>query len=134
MAQKQNYIYFAMIFIVSISVIAIYRTTNKNWMLFRAGEDKFNKKAFSSAIPLLLDSLSSGSTSQKAMLHLADAYVAVGDFPEAIHWYKIYLVAHPKESGTRLKLAQALEWSGNFEEAEEELKKLEVSREVSIVL
>jgi tetratricopeptide (TPR) repeat protein len=48
----------------------------------------------------------------------------VGNFPEAIKWYRSYLELYPKDAEARLSYARALNWNGNFKEAEEEYLKV----------
>lgn len=125
MAQRQNYIYFFMSLIIAIATVMIYWETKPQWLLFREAENKFEQKAFAAAIPLYLESMKAGNSSFEAVLHLADAYVAMGDFPQAIRWYKVALEKQNNRYDIRFKLGETLIWNNNFEEAEEEFKKLE---------
>lgn len=121
---KQNCLYLSMI-VATIAIAMIsYRYFEDNWIYYRVAEDKFNEKAFPEAIELYQKSLAAGPVSSKALVHLADSYVAVGNFSEAIKWYRIYLNLHPEDSNTRLSLARALSWNGNIEESQQEYQTL----------
>lgn len=122
--KKQNYLFLGLIFLTVISSIITYRTTQKKWVLYSAAENKFRKKSFEQAIDLYQNSLKIGSTSPFAYLHLADSYVAIGNFKEGIKFYQMYLEIYPDDQAVRLLLARALSWNGNIKESVEEYHKI----------
>lgn len=123
-ASKQNLIYLALIMLTSLTVIGTYRLTQGPWIVYRQAENKYKQKEYAEAIPLYKYSLDNGVTALEAVLHLADSYVVVGKFEEAIIMYRNYLINNPKDKNIRLALAKALEWSGNLHAAEIEYQKI----------
>lgn len=119
-ASRQNATFVFLLFLIILTTSVVYKIQNPSWIVFREAENKYNGKDYQSAISLYIQSLKKGPTSSQTIRHLADSYVAEGNFPEAIHWYKNYLESHPKDRDVRLALARALSWNGNFVESEEQ--------------
>jgi tetratricopeptide (TPR) repeat protein len=113
-----------MIILTILMAIVSYQVTQKKWILYRQAENKFEEKNFKEAILLYQASMEAGPTNPNTMSRLADAYVAVGNFPQAIKWYRIYLDQYPKDLAVRLSFARALSWMGDFKEAEQEYEKV----------
>lgn len=123
-AKKQNYLYICFIIITFIVTVLIYRISQKKWLFFREAEYKFQEKEFKEAIDLYQKSLSIDVTSPIAFVHLADSYVAMGNFSEAIKWYRAYLKLYPYDATVRHSLARSLSWNGNIKEAQKEYQTL----------
>lgn len=123
-SKKQNYLYFGMILLTMFTALVSYRITQKKWILYRQAENQFEEKNFKEAIILFQESMKAGPTNPEAISRLADAYVAIGNFSEAIKWYRLYLNRYPKDINVRLSLARALSWMGNIKEAEQEYEKV----------
>lgn len=123
-AQKQNYLYFTLILLTILTAIISYRLFEKKWLILKEAERQFYAHDFQQAIPLYQKSLGKGPTTPKAFLHLADSYVATGNFSEGIKYYRLYLEELPQDDAVRLLLARALSWNGNFKEAEKEYQKI----------
>lgn len=123
-AQKQNYLYVLLILATIAIAIFSYRAFEKKWVLFRRAENKYQEQKFNEAIDLYQQALALGLTYPHTFAHLADAYVAAGNFAEAIKWYRRYLDFYPNDAEARLSYAQALNWNGNIKEADEEYQKV----------
>lgn len=122
--KRQNLICLCLVVLTIFAAIFGYRLTQKKWVLFREAENKYEDKSFNEAIALYSESLSLGSTSAKALLNIGNSYIAIGDFPNGILYYRKYLETHPHDKETRLMLARALGWNGNLQESEIEYQKL----------
>lgn len=123
-SKKQNYLFLGLVIVTIIISMITYRTTQKKWVLYSDAENKFRKKSFEQAIVVYQKSLDIGATSPLAYLHLADSYVAVGNFSEGIKFYHMYLEIYPDDQDVRLLLARALSWNGNIKESVEEYHKI----------
>lgn len=117
---KQSCIYIVLIVSTAIGSIYTYMSARKDWVTFRAAENKYENKEYSAAIALYKQSIEEGLNASKVTVNLAHSYVATGNFKEAIALYRQYLPDHPKDSKVRLALARALSWNGNLEESETE--------------
>lgn len=120
----QYYFYFAYIILTSIGTFYLYKWTEKEWVFYREAETKFANKEYAAAIDLYKKSMEKGVPFSKGAVNLANSYVAVGNFKEAIVLYKEYLLEHPKENHVRLELARALSYVGNLKESEVEYQKV----------
>ena len=58
-----------------------------------------------------------------AIEELANIYVMLGRFKQAVALYQAYLHEQPDNRSVRILLARALTWSGRFEEAIVQYKK-----------
>lgn len=121
---KQNCIYVVLVVLTSIVSIVMYKTLNQDWILFREAETKYNNKEYDAAIVLYKKSVEEGLSSSKVAMNLANSYVAIGNFKEAIDLYRTHLLENPKDTNIRLALARALSWTGNLKESEEEYQKI----------
>lgn len=129
-AQKQFYIYIGLILLAVLLSFVSYRMTQQKWLLYRAAETQFHQQSFREAIPLYQSSLEKGITTPILYVHLADSYTTVGNFPEAITFYRKYLEIQPQDHEVRFLLARVLNWNGDLRESESEYRKvLEQSRE-----
>lgn len=122
-AAKQNFSYLIFVVLTSFGSVLLYRTTQQDWIIYREAEIKYESKEYEAAIALYKKSLEAGLSVSKVVLHLANSYVAIGNFEEAIVLYKDYLLDHPKDINIRLELARVLSYTGNFKESEIEYKK-----------
>lgn len=120
---RQNFLFICMVALTTLSAVMIYYTLQKKWIFYREAEVKFNNKEFQEAISFYKESLDKGHTTDHIYSHLGDAYVAVGNFKDAIQMYKIYLVHHPDDKTVRHSLARAYSWNGDIKEAEQEYRK-----------
>lgn len=123
-AQKQLFIYFTFIFLTSLTTILLYTFIQQKWILYREAEIKYDSKEYKEAIDLYKKSEKRGLPSSRIASHLANSYVSIGNFKEAITLYRSYLLEHPKDKTMRLALARALSWNGNLKESEIEYKKI----------
>lgn len=123
-SQKQIGIYLALIIIAVVASVISYHATQQKWLLFRKAEQQFTAKNFQEAIGLYQQSLYEGFTTVNLYVHLADSYTVVGDFSEAIQYYRKYLEVHPEDRFVRLLLARVLNWDGRLGESKEEYRKL----------
>lgn len=123
-AQKQNYLYVCMIIATVLIAIFSYQIFQQKWVKFRKAEQAFSKEKFQEAIELYQQSLKHGSIPPQGSVHLADSYVATGNFSEAIKWYHYYMELYPKDIQVRFSYANALNWSGNLEQAGQEYQKV----------
>ena len=121
----QNIIYFSLVLITVASAFFIYQYTNTAWLSFRQAENFYNQKRYSDAIVFYKKSLEQKNTIYSGQLRLAESYVAIGEFANAVVWYKHYLKAHPNDKRAHLSLARALTWNLDYKEAEQEYKNLE---------
>lgn len=104
--------------------IGLYRTLFPEWIYFREAENKYDAKDYKATVILYRKSLEAGLPQSKIGINLPNAYVAIGQFEDAIVWYKNYLSMHPKDNNARLALAKALSWIGKTHEAELEYQKI----------
>lgn len=123
-AQKQNILYWAYCVMTSIGIFLLYHQTQPQWVLFRKAERQYMQKDYHQAITSYQRSLSEGASTINAQLHLADSYVAVGEFSKAIIYYRDYLAVYPQAKEVHYTLAKALFWNGDLEESEKEYKKI----------
>lgn len=123
-SRKQDYICLFLFIITIVASILSYRTSQKKWLLYREADNQFVTEKFNEAIPLYLESIKLGKTNPNITERLAASYVAVGNFSDAIRWYRTYLEIHPKDINARFALAQALSWNGNIKESEQEFRKV----------
>lgn len=123
-ARKQNILYLAYLVLTSLGMILLYHQTQSQWVYYREAEKHYLLKNYDDAILFYQKSLAEGDTNEYAKLHLADSYVAVGDFPKAIELYKRHLESYPEAKEVHYALAKALFWNGNLEESESEYKKV----------
>lgn len=120
---RQNVIYSTLVILTAISSIFLYRTLQKEWVIYREAEIKYSGKDYETAIVMYKKSLEAGVPPSKITLNLANSYIATAHFNEAIVLYKDYLLEHPKDNKIRLELARALSYIGNLKESEAEYKK-----------
>lgn len=123
-AEKQNYIYAILIVLTVVGTILLYRVVNSEWILFREAETSYQNKEYAAAINFYNKSVEAGMPPSKVAINLANSYVSVGNFKEAIALYKGYLLEYPKDTNVRLALARVLSWSGDLKESESEYKKI----------
>ncbi len=121
---KQNWIYFMLVLLTAIGSTVVYQWTRQEWVLFREAQKKYEDAEYEGAIALYKKSVEKGIEFSKVTIQLANSYVALGNFPEAIALYRQYLSQNPGDKQTRLALARALSWTGNLKESEEEYQKI----------
>lgn len=113
----------SMIVIALITTLA-YHLLKPDWVLFRKGENYFSKKAYAEAIPCYTRLLKSGFETPKLLNHLGSSYIATGQLEEAAAIFQNMLHQTPENRSVRILLARVLSWSGRFDEAIGEYKKV----------
>lgn len=119
--RRQNLSYLLLISMTVLFTGFFYLSTHGPWIYFREAEDNYHAQNYAKAIPFYIRA---DFSSNVALLHLAESYMNVGNFKDAVPVYQRYLLLNPKDKRNRLELARALEWSGNMQEAEIEFKKI----------
>jgi tetratricopeptide (TPR) repeat protein len=126
MAKKnhQNIFYFVILILVTIGCIVLYQIINPGANSLRKAQQYYHKKEFILAAPFFKEAIEKGSKNPLAFIHLAQSYTVMGNFDEAIKWYKYYLKIQPNDFKARLEFARVLTWAKHFEEAEKEYQDL----------
>lgn len=124
LARKQNYLYALYVILTATCFLFLYPLIHQNWILFREGERAFQNKNYKEAITFYQKSIALNVPTPKAVLNLANSYVALGEFEKAIVYYQDYLQLRPQDDRVRLSFAKTLSWLKRFEESEEEYKKI----------
>lgn len=119
---QQNLRFFSLLIITLITTIFLYRLVHPEWILYKQGNDYYAKKDYEKAIAAYTASFTKGLKQSKFLLNLAQSYVSIGNFDEAIKVYRKYLEIHPKDKKARLAFARVLAWNQNFDESEKEFK------------
>lgn len=101
-----------------------YSFINPNWIIFRKAENLFNNKQYALASELYSKIQKTEIASTQLKLHLAESYISMGKFNEAVKLYKEILEKHPADKKIRLALARALQWSGDLEGSKVEYNKV----------
>ncbi|MDP1881111.1 MAG: hypothetical protein Q8K60_09260 [Parachlamydiaceae bacterium] len=119
-SQKQNYMFIGFIIATALTSILIYHLTQQKWVLLSKAENNYYNKSYKQAIEFYNESIELGKTNPNVYLHLAESYIATGNFVEGIKNYRLYLEIYPHDSSVRLLLARALSWNHQIDEAEKE--------------
>lgn len=125
-AFKQNVTYFFILALSAVAAIIGYRLTHEDWIIFNEAEKNYANKNYEAAIELYEKSLEMGIPISAVGMQLANSYVVLGKFKDAIPIYRRYLQEHPKDTHTRLEFAKTLNWAGLPQEAEEEIQKIQI--------
>lgn len=106
---------------ILITVTAFF-FLKKDWIAYQAGENLFFKKEFKHSILEYLEAYNQGMRQPKLYQRLGDANTAIGNFQEAIKWYRLFLSQKPHDSKVRLSLARVLSYVENYDESVKEYK------------
>lgn len=120
----QYFTFGALVALTALGTIIFYYDYHQDYIVYNLAEEKFYDKNFKEAITLFKKSLELGLPPSVASLKLADSYISIGQFEEAIPYYRERLLSHPKEKSTKIALAKALMLAGKSKESEEMFKSI----------
>lgn len=123
-ASKQNLIYSILVLATLITTPFFYYILQDQWVNYRNAEISYTKKEYDKAIRLYDLASKAGVPFERIAKNLANSYVTLGNFDEAIAIYKKYLDLYPKDKEMRLEYAKTLTWARHFKEADAEYQKL----------
>jgi len=95
----------------------LYRQQHREWVAFRAAEDRFFRGEFSAAAPLYVQAIGGGVKAPEALFRLGDSYLGSRAFDDAARIFKMILDKYPDSLRARYKLAELLAMSGRLDEA-----------------
>jgi tetratricopeptide (TPR) repeat protein len=123
-AFKQNLIYLGLVLLTTLCTVVIFHYTKQDMIVFSEAEKSYANKDFQNAITLYKKSIDLGMSISLAGPNLANSYVALHQFNEAVMVYQSYLNQNPNDNLARLEYAKVLAWLGLFDEAQKETEKI----------
>jgi tetratricopeptide (TPR) repeat protein len=123
-AFKQNLIYLGLVLFTTLCTVVVFHYTKQELIVFSEAEKSYANKDFQKAISLYTKSMELGMSISDAGPNLANSYVALHQFNEAVMVYQSYLNQNPNDNLARLEYAKVLAWLGLFDEAQKETDKL----------
>lgn len=100
-----------------ILTIGAYFLLRPGWVYYRQGENYFFAKNFQQAIVLYQKSIKAGLNRPQIMAHLGDAYMATGQFHQAMQVFEGILAHDPNHKGAIRNLAGLYDQFGRLDEA-----------------